>query len=69
LTYGALLAVILEGFLLWLNKGKCPLTSLQKKLGDDKGFFDLFLPPALLPFVIPFFAFLTFLAIILLIFK
>ena len=55
----AVALLILEGFLLWLNKGLCPLEPLHRRLGDDKGFFGLFLPPAWLPYVIPFFVVLT----------
>lgn len=51
--------LILEGSLLWLNKGNCPLEPLHRKLGDDKGFFGLFLPAAWLPYVIPFFVITT----------
>lgn len=50
LTVGSL---IFEGLVLALNRGQCPLTYLQHRYGDDKGFFDLFLPEWLLPYVIP----------------
>ncbi len=62
----AVALLILEGLLLWLNKGKCPLGPLHSRLGDDKGFFGLFLPPSCLPYVIPFFVVLTFIGFLLL---
>lgn len=68
-VYYALGFIILEGFILWLNKGNCPLTTLQRKLGDTKGFFDLFLPPPFLPFVVPVFSALTIIAVILILIK
>lgn len=39
--------LLIEGGVLVLNKGKCPLTPLHNRYGDDKGFFGLFLPPHL----------------------
>ncbi len=65
----ALVAILLEGLLLWLNKGDCPLTIFQEKLGDGKGFFGLFLPERSLPFVIPVFIVLTAIAVILIYLK
>ena len=41
LTLGAL---FIEGTAITLNKGDCPLSYLQRKYGDDKAFFELFLP-------------------------
>jgi hypothetical protein len=55
----AVIMLILEGLFLWRNKGLCPLEPLHRKLGDDKGFFGLFLPPGWLPHVIPFFTVIT----------
>ena len=55
----AVALLILEGFLLWLNRGLCPLEPIHRRLGDDKGFFGLFLPLVCLPYVIPFFVVLT----------
>jgi len=48
-TYNVLLylasgALLIEGIAITLNKGDCPLSYLQRKYGDDKTFFELFLP-------------------------
>ena len=59
----------MEAIVLLKYKGDCPLTLFQNKLGDDKGFFDLFLPNKALPYVIPIFTILTTLASILIFFK
>lgn len=37
-------ALLLEAFLVIVNKWDCPLHPIHKKLGDDKAFFGLFLP-------------------------
>ena len=66
--YLAFAAIILEGILLFV-KGACPVTELQRKYGDKKGFFDLFLPEGFLPFVVPVFSLLTILIFIIYIFK
>lgn len=55
LAWAAVCVMIIEGLAIWLNNGLCPLTSLQRRFGDDKGFFDLFLPDKMLKFVVPFF--------------
>ena len=50
----SIIAVGLEGIVLLLNKGKCPLTKLAVKYGDNhKRFFDSFLPKKITPFVVP----------------
>jgi len=69
LAWAAVGVMIVEGLAIWLNGGLCPLTSLQHKLGDDKGFFDLFLPPKLLPHVVPFFVATTTVGVILLLIR
>ncbi len=63
-----LMAIIVEGLVLMIFKG-CPLTIIQNKIGDEKGFFDLFLPAKALSFVVPVFSFLTIVAIILIYIK
>lgn len=68
-TYFSLAAIVLEGLVLLINKGECPLTLYQNKIGDSKGFFDLFLPNKALPYVIPLFSVLTTLGTILIYFK
>jgi len=37
-------ALFIEGAVITLNKGGCPLSYLQRKYGDDKAFFELFMP-------------------------
>ena len=44
LLYLALGALLIEGIAITANKGDCPLSYLQRKYGDDKAFFELFLP-------------------------
>jgi hypothetical protein len=68
-TYFSFVSITLEGLLLFANKGECPLTLFQNRLGDNKGFFDLFLPNKALPYVIPVFSVLTTLATVLIYFK
>ena len=60
-AYFCLAAIIVEGIVLMIFKG-CPLTIIQTKIGDSKGFFDLFLPQKVLPFIVPGFTILTFVA-------
>ena len=48
-TYGLLLylasaALLLEAVAVVANKGDCPLSYMQRKYGDNKAFFELFLP-------------------------
>ncbi|MHC5036244.1 MAG: hypothetical protein ACYTHM_02930 [Planctomycetota bacterium] len=47
---GSLLA---EGLILLLWRGRCPISLVQERHGDDKGFFGLFLPRKAWPFVLP----------------
>jgi hypothetical protein len=42
--YLSLVALLIEGVAITLNRGDCPLSYLQRKYGDDKAFFELFLP-------------------------
>lgn len=44
LLYLALVALLIEGIAITLNRGDCPLSYLQRRYGDDKAFFELFLP-------------------------
>ena len=44
LLYLALGALLIEGIVITINKGDCPFSYLQRKYGDDKAFFELFLP-------------------------
>ncbi len=61
-VYFCLTAIIIEGIVLMVFKG-CPLTIIQNKIGDNKGFFDLFLPQKVLPFIVPGYIILTFVAL------
>jgi hypothetical protein len=66
-TWWLLLALVslgAEAFAVFvLNKGNCPLTHVQRMIGDDKPFFELFLPPHLAKKAIPTFAVVTWIAI------
>jgi hypothetical protein len=44
LTYLALAALGIECILVLLSGGNCPLGPWLRRLGDDKPFFELFLP-------------------------
>ncbi|HSE61864.1 MAG TPA: hypothetical protein VLA88_06265, partial [Candidatus Saccharimonadales bacterium] len=50
-----------------LNKGQCPLIHIQRRVGDETPFFELFFPPRVAKLAIPVFAALTVLAILILI--
>lgn len=50
----ALLSLILEGVTVFIiNHGDCPLIHLQRRLGDSKPFFELFLPPNAAKLAVP----------------
>ena len=68
LAYYAAAALILEGLLLILNRGNCPLARLHQSVGDDKGFFNLFVPDKFLPYTMPFLTVISAIAIILIYF-
>ncbi len=59
------IALLIEGSILYLNRGVCPLTPLHNRYGDDKGFFGLFLPPEWVPWSSPVLAGVAFLGLIL----
>jgi hypothetical protein len=46
-----------------LNQGDCPLIHVQRKIGDNKPFFELFFPAPVAKQAIPFFAAMTWLAV------
>jgi hypothetical protein len=52
--FAALSALLAEGLVVALNRGQCPLTGLQHRLGDQKGFFNLFLPDVIAKYLVPF---------------
>jgi hypothetical protein len=53
LTLAALAAVCVEGILVVLCGGNCPLGPLLRRLGDETPFFELFLPPRAAKLAIP----------------
>jgi len=64
----AVISVLIEGVLLYIfNKGDCVLIHVQRKIGDDKPFFSLFLPEKMAKRAIPYFAVLTIIGLILLV--
>lgn len=54
LAYLAVASVVFEGLTVVFNKGICPLGSIHKKFGDDKTFFELFLPKSVAAKAVPF---------------
>ena len=54
IAYAAVVAVISEGLIVVFNKGICPLGSIHRKFGDDKTFFELFLPKPIAAAAVPF---------------
>ena len=55
----ATIALFAEGLMVTLNRGRCPLQAVHRRLGDDKSFFGLFLPLRTLPYVVPFWTLVT----------
>jgi hypothetical protein len=66
LTFGAVGALLLEGVLVLLSHGNCPLGPLFRQLGDDTPFFELLLPPRAAKLAVPVLAAVTALGIVLL---
>lgn len=52
-----------------LNKGDCPLIYIQRKIGDDTPFFNLFLPAKLAKQAVPALAKVTWIGVLLLIIR
>ena len=66
----AVISLITEGILLYFfNNGDCPLIHIQRKIGDDKPFFSLFMPRKMAKLAIPFFSILTFLGLVFLLIR
>ena len=60
----AFVSLGVEGAIVYLlNHGDCPLIHVQKRLGDNTPFFELFLSPNKAKQALPFFARLTWLAV------
>lgn len=63
----AVLSLLAEGIMVFvLNSGDCPLIHIQRKIGDEKPFFELFLHKKTAKKAIPFFLFLTFAGLLIL---
>lgn len=44
-AWGAVAAILAEGIVFFGLRKDCPLSIWQRRHGDEKGFFELFLPP------------------------
>jgi hypothetical protein len=61
----AVISVLIEGVLLYIfNNGDCVLIHVQRKIGDDKPFFSLFLPEKMAKRAISYFAVLTIIGLV-----
>ena len=66
----AIISLAAEGIAVFaFNQGNCPLIHVQKKIGDEKPFFELFLPPKQAKLAIPVFAALTIIALALILLR
>lgn len=66
----AVLSLAIEGVAVFaLNAGNCPLIHIQRRIGDEKPFFELLLPSRLAKQAIPAFALLTIVAILIILFR
>jgi len=68
LAYIAVAFIFIEGLVVTLNKGICPLGPLHKMFGDQKTFFELFLPKPVAKKAVPFLGAVAFIGFLLLIF-
>lgn len=68
IAYVAVGFIVLEGLIVGLNKGICPLGVVHKKFGDEKTFFELFLPKPIAKQAVPFLGMVAFIGFLLLIF-
>jgi hypothetical protein len=60
----AVVSLAIEGIVVFiLNGGHCPLIHIQRKIGDDTPFFELFLAPHLAKRAIPIFAIITWIGV------
>lgn len=66
----ATVSLAIEGVAVFvLNQGNCPLIHIQRKIGDHTPFFELLMPARVAKWAIPFFAVLTVIAVVLLLFR
>jgi len=68
LAYAACVAILVEGAVVMLNKGNCPLGVIHKNVGDNKTFFELFLPKSVAKQAVPFLGLIALIGFLLLIF-
>ena len=54
LAYLAIASVLVEGVIVTLNRGDCPLAGIHRRYGDNLAFFELFLPKRAAKLAIPF---------------
>jgi len=50
----AVASLFVEGLVVFLNHGDCPLGTVHHRLGDQKAFFELFLPKPVAKRAVPF---------------
>jgi len=55
-AYFAVMALLVEGLVVFVNHGDCPLGIVHRKYGDQKAFFELFLLQYMAKRAVPFFA-------------
>ncbi|HCP08707.1 MAG TPA: hypothetical protein DIT25_02840 [Candidatus Moranbacteria bacterium] len=58
-VYVASAILFFEAVALILNRGRCPLEHVHKRVNDKEEFFGHFFPEHILPYIIPFFALLS----------
>jgi hypothetical protein len=66
LTLAALAALFVEGVLVVVSRGNCPLGPTLRRLGDETPFFELFLPPRAAKLAVPILAAVSVLGAVLL---
>lgn len=64
-----IISLIIEGALIYINRGDCVLIYIQKRVGDDVPFFDLILPKKYATHAVKFFAILTLIGLFLLVLR
>src|SRR6266511_3636252 len=63
-------SLALEGTAVYiLNKGDCPLIHIQRRVGDERPFFELFFPPKLAKLAIPIFSAIVLIGLVFLIIR
>lgn len=66
----AVISLGIEGFLVFVvNKGDCPLIHIQRRIGDNTPFFNIFLPAKMAKKAVPFFSNITCIGVVLLIIR